>query len=82
MGRHRLEARLGKLSQRQMLLVVLGWRRQGLKGWRHPGEVVLEQVLQVWEQDMSATDEALSGLRGMGYWLARGREGRSWLTSL
>ena len=34
-GRHRLEARLRKLSQGQILLVVVERRRQGLRSWRH-----------------------------------------------
>ena len=35
MERHRLEARLGKLCQRRRMLVVLGRRGKGLKGWWH-----------------------------------------------
>ena len=54
MGRHRLEARLRKLNQKQMLQV---------------------SVLQVPEQDMSATDEALPDLRGMGVLAGKRKRG-------
>ena len=42
----------------------------------------LEQMLQVCEQDMAVTDEAVSDLRGWGCCLERGREEMSWPTRL
>ena len=73
--RHRLRARLVKLCQRRVLLVELGRSRKGLKRWWHQGEA-LGQVLQVCELVMSATDEALSDLRGVGLLTGKRKRGK------
>ena len=70
MGRHKLEARLGALSQRRVLMLAEGEEAEIAR--LEASEEALEQVC---EQDTSATDEAISDMRGRGVLAGKRKRG-------